>query len=341
MDLKYKLLLIIGNGFDLDLNLKTSYKSFVESTEFKEHLKDGEVESLIRDTQDFIYKDFVQRSQFLYKQGTKSIFPMLAAKTSLQNWIDIEQQLALIAHNRKNIGYAIHNGVELLDLLPIEKKSFYELHSCLKNYLDGLPYEQISKGSSAYRLFSILNQYPEFVHVKSFNYTVWDKIFKNKTQIIPEHIHGRLDDSSLIIGIQDNIDIAPEYNYMIKTFSENFRSHDLIPELRSADEVIFFGHSFGETDYHYFEDFFKRQTNPDTARIGLPLSIFTLNRDTRMNILEQLRVMNNKRTDYLYALSNLNIFMTDPKCNNINEIENFLRVLDFRLKKESYKVQYS
>lgn len=340
MDLRYKLLLIIGNGFDLDLKLETSYKSFVESAEFKRHLEIEEVDLLIKDALQFSNMNPFQKLQFLNKQGRKSIFPVLAAKTSLQNWIDIEQQLAMIAQNQKNTAVAINKGAGLLELLPVEKDSFYELHVCLKAYLDSLPYDHISTGSVAYRLFRILNRYFKFVHVKSFNYTDWDNIFE-QNQFVPDHIHGRLDDSSLIIGIQDNIDIAPEYNYMIKTFSENFHSHDLIPELRNADEVIFFGHSFGETDYHYFEDFFKRQTNPDTARIGLPLSIFTLNRDTRMNILEQLRVMNNKRTDYLYALSNLNIFMTDPKCNNINEIENFLRVLDFRLKKESYKVQYS
>lgn len=333
MNLRYKLLFIIGNGFDLDLKLKTSYKSFVESAEFEDHLDYWEVQRLRSDAFDFRHKSSIQQ-QILFRHGRKSIFPILAAKTSLQNWIDIEQQLALIAQNQKNTDEAIKKGAGLLELLPVEKDSFYELHSCLKNYLDGLPYDQISKGSYAYWLFSILNQYPEFVHVKSFNYTDWDKIFKNNNRIIPDHIHGRLKDNSLIIGIQDNIDIAPEYNYMIKTFSENFHSHDLIPELRSADEVIFFGHSFGETDYHYFEDFFKRQTNPDTARIGLPLSIFTLNRDTRMNILEQLRVMNNKRTDYLYALSNLNIFMTDPNCNNGTEIGNFLRDLECRLEKE-------
>lgn len=334
MEMKYKLLFIIGNGFDLDLKLETSYKDFVNSLEFKSHLIDGEVESLVKDVNDFKSKNKLQKALFISKQGRKSIFPILAAKTSLQNWIDIEQQLALIAQNQKNTLHEINNGTGLLELLPIEKTSFYELHSCLKAYLDRLPYNQISKNSVAYRLFRILNQHSEFVHVKSFNYTDWNKIFKDQNNFVLDHIHGRLDDNSLIIGIQDNIDIAPEYNYMIKTFSEKFHSHDLIPELRSADEVIFFGHSFGETDYHYFEDFFKKQTNPDTARIGIPLSIFTLNQDTRMNILQQLRAMNNKRTDYLYALSKLNIFMTDPKCNNGTEIGNFLRCLEYRLEKE-------
>ncbi len=32
----HKIVLVMGNGFDLDLGLKTSYKSFIDSTYFKE-----------------------------------------------------------------------------------------------------------------------------------------------------------------------------------------------------------------------------------------------------------------------------------------------------------------
>ena len=36
----YNIVIVLGNGFDLDLNLKTSYSDFIESNLFKDNLKD-------------------------------------------------------------------------------------------------------------------------------------------------------------------------------------------------------------------------------------------------------------------------------------------------------------
>ena len=36
-----KVVIVIGNGFDLDLNLKTSYKNFMTSKTFKDYRKDS------------------------------------------------------------------------------------------------------------------------------------------------------------------------------------------------------------------------------------------------------------------------------------------------------------
>ena len=52
-----------------------------------------------------------------------------------------------------------------------------------------------------------------------------------------------------------------DYLFMIKSFSRHFRSHNIQYDMILADEVIFFGHSLGSTDYHYFEHFFRNQSN--------------------------------------------------------------------------------
>ena len=327
---RYKLVLVLGNGFDKDLGLPSGYKDFENSTLFQNKLEN--VDYLKECSLSFKRSINQHKRSFIEQFPEFSIFDILAAKADLENWYDIERQLALIAHNRAfldHIGNTFNSS--LLDYLPIKKESFFQLHQCLKEYLDGIATNDIFN-SIAFQLISVLNNFPSYVIVSSFNYTDLGKILNKKINLTIDHIHGNLKDGSHIIGIQDDIDIDPTYNYMIKSFSPYFRSHSLIYDLEDADEIIFFGHSLGETDYHYFKDFFSRQTDRSTATKNLKLSIFTFDQDSRMNLLQQIRTMNNKRTDMLYALCEFNLFMTDPKCNDEERITNFLDQLDHRLR---------
>lgn len=328
----YKLVFVIGNGFDMDLNLETGYKSFLESKDFTAHINEYNVDTLKEYARNFRFRDNIGREHFTLLIEPSSIFDVLKAKATLENWYDVEKQLALIAYNQNNVKNLSRSNDKFLDLLPITKDSYYQLHYALHDYLNSLSYDNISTDSIAYKLFQVLNQYPNFVHVKSFNYTGLNRIFSGKNNLNVDHIHGELSGNSLIIGIQDDLDINPSYNYMIKSFSEHFRSHNLIYDLEDADEVIFFGHSLGETDYHYFQDFFQKQTDRFRANKDLRLSIFTYDHKSRMDILQQLRNMNNKKTDMLFALCDFQLFMTKEECNDRTRIDNFLGLLDRRLK---------
>ena len=99
---------------------------------------------------------------------------------------------------------------------------------------------------------------------------------------------------------------------MYKTFSPHYSSHEILFDLLDADEVIFFGHSLGQVDYHYFQRFFQQQCRSDMHRSdGKRITIFTYDAASRLSILKQLRNMNEKRTDLLFNQNELNIFMTD------------------------------
>ena len=64
--------IVIGNGFDINLGLPTSYADFVKSTHFD---------------------DMVKRGNELAKH--------LKSKFELQNWIDIENELKIIFFKKK------------------------------------------------------------------------------------------------------------------------------------------------------------------------------------------------------------------------------------------------
>lgn len=68
-----------------------------------------------------------------------------------------------------------------------------------------------------------------------------------KKIVIPvSYMHGSLksrqtekDDTSIILGFQDDIEIDDSYCFMIKSHSPYYTSHNLKSKLDQADEVIF------------------------------------------------------------------------------------------------------
>ena len=125
----------------------------------------------------------------------------------------------------------------------------------------------------------------------------------------------------MILGVQDDIEIDKSYSYIIKSHSPYYHSSRIIDLLEEADEVIFFGHSLGETDYPYFAEFFQsqcRRIEPDKRK---KIRIFTLNEDSRLDILHQLRIMNNKQTRMFFENADFALYRTsfEQDDDEINE----------------------
>ena len=120
-------------------------------------------------------------------------------------------------------------------------------------------------------------------------------------------------DDSAILGINDTEDtLGGLYDFMRKSFNPHYSSHPVSYDLKTADEVVFFGHSLGDNDYHYFQSFFRHQCDenlsPDEKRT---ITIFTKDENGRMNIMRTLHKMNDGKTSLLFQNNILNIFCTD------------------------------
>lgn len=82
--------------------------------------------------------------------------------------------------------------------------------------------------------------------------------------------------------------------------------------MQNANEVVFFGHSLGPTDYHYFKSFFNTQSQEYmTLEKSKDITIFTFNNDSRVEILRQLRKMNGGSLEYLFSNNCFRIICTD------------------------------
>lgn len=153
-----------------------------------------------------------------------------------------------------------------------------------------------------------------------------------------EYVHGCLSDNSAILGINDQVDtIDGAYDFMRKSFNIHYSSHPVGFDLRDADEVVFFGHSLGDNDYHYFQSFFKHQCEENLEKSEQRMiTIFTYNEASRMEIMRTLHKMNNGRTSMLFQNNELNIFCTHDEEHKMSDT--FLNWYQYR-KNEILQIQ--
>lgn len=211
--------IIIGNGFDLNLGLKTSYSDFIANNSF-----------------------------ILLIEKNNSLARYLYQETQLKNWIDIEKEIVKYSNNVD------------LDRLNV-KKDFNELKTALLDYLKIAQAKEINKKSKAFEI--IEKEIDSIDKIYNFNYT--NSIFKiaetlNFNDIKNKHyyVHGSIDNSDIILGVQDNAKINSNHIFFKKSYNENFATTNITKELDECDELIIFGHSLGITDSSYFSDYIHR-----------------------------------------------------------------------------------
>lgn len=68
-----------------------------------------------------------------------------------------------------------------------------------------------------------------------------------------EYVHGCLKENCIILGVEEGTDLLLGYQYLYKTLNPHYESHSIQYDMLESDEVVFFSHSFGHNDYHYFQ----------------------------------------------------------------------------------------
>ena len=290
-----KVVLVLGNGFDMDLGWQTSYKSFAESDDWPFNKKD------------------------------KYLGGYLETHAKTDKWFDLE---ALIrSYSVKEMSYLDKNWQHERKLF-IDEQSFGRLRKCLIKYLKTQENRDVNKDSVAAYLLNYLCKHSDIIKVYSFNYTSLNRILSKlsiKETVNCEHIHGNLEDNSIILGIDENVECFDGYHIFIKTIQPTYSSHPILEDLYFADEVIFFGMSFGDIDYPYFQKFFQDRCDEDKYYGEFSkkrIAIFTYDIASGRDIKFQIMKMNNKKLMQLYNFNSLRFFYTKDKVNK--EIVDYL-----------------
>lgn len=273
-----KTLVIIGNGFDLNLGIKSSYRHFIESEDCRT----------------------------LLAKGYNHILKTIMGKYNLHNWVDIEEELKAIAKTGSNL--KVKEGIDFF-------ADYREIVHALEIYLSNAQKKcELKKNSVAACLLNLIGDYPNEFDVFSFNYTnlgeLYDKISPHR-YISFSQVHGNLEDHSIILGFEDDVEGIEDYSYMIKSFNSNYESKHLRQALMNAREIIIFGYSLGSTDYQYFSEFFKTKSSFGlSSSESVRISIVTANESSKIAIMKQLRRMNNNRTNILLDQNDVRFYYT-------------------------------
>jgi hypothetical protein len=286
-----KSILILGNGFDIDLGINTRYKDFVNS------------------------EDWPFNKPGRYEEDSLPYF-LNECLGSVETWYDLEEALAKFADKSKN-----HLERAKIDRA---KMNFITLCSTLGEYLkkqENAYITRIKGQSNAKRLkpSQCLLKYflnKEIRSIYTFNYTNLKKIANQFILSFNDdytHVHGSLENDNIILGAGDQRDLNDDFFEFYKTASPIYESNNLVEDLNSADEVYIFGHSLGLNDHDYFSEFFKmasqtlhRPFSPGKIKVR----IFTYDDTSEIAIKKQLMTLTDKHLTGLYAHCDFKILKT-------------------------------
>lgn len=263
-------LLIVGNGFDLSMGFKTSYGDFMQSSYFP----DKETSTLC---------------SYLYDQYEENM-----------GWIDIENELSEYSRmlTTKKLNAKKFNTILDIDSL---REEYDELKSALKLYLQEETKRAFgpSPDNPAKR---VIDQLPADSKIISFNYTsIIERLTLGKFQDSNGnllHIHGSLapyDD--IVFGVEDSAKLSKEHVFLYKAHSRHLRVQEFSDWLNSAERIIFYGYSLGDTDRQYFENFFRKLCSGDNTYTELVFYYY--GQASYDNLIWQLQMLTNHKLTQL------------------------------------------
>lgn len=296
-------ILILGNGFDLDLGLHTRYSEFWGSERWKEVMENCPEPYFINSLEKY---------------------------RITHNWFDLESGLLEGAKRLKDklrARFDASNYYESFQMLIRELRTYIEYQQ--DNFTP-------AKNSVAGRLLKAIDTKPLVKRIYTFNYTDIVKMSQRyKVSKLPfvHYVHGSLNpNDQIILGIEmeDFSSIPPQLTFLIKTNSPYYRYTNLLRDLELADQVVFFGHSINGMDFPYFKDFFLQLVNmPIPKSRKRYVAIVTYDEHSAMQIKDNFRA-NGIDVRSLYNKVILEFVMTKGIYEkNPNEINKFNRLLEY------------
>lgn len=291
---------LIGNGFDLNLGLKTAYSHFYE------YYKDKAVDDLIFNDIDGNYEMWsdLERGlgKFLKKVDVSQIEDFLDSKGRLENllseYLSIEEQKIEIT-NEKALSEEFRNKIANLENeIGFSDSDREDYDKVIKRATENVNYFFIT-----FNYTNILDRIIELTR-KRFSYISTHSVGgKSYNEYIKEplHIHGSVEEE-LILGLDNTNQIENDSlknkfkltDYMIKSDLNNLLGNSRISRakeiINKSIYVCLFGLSIGETDGMWWEYLVEWLQTSSNKRL-----VLFVNESTKASALEKLRLINRHR----------------------------------------------
>ena len=324
-----KIVLILGNGFDLDLGLKTSYKDFWESefcpkdypAPLIHHLNQCWPENLEAVKWYDLENELLNYYKSLRDPSMGADILTIEEKSFLKDfssygfscrWYDDKIDLLQSLVNKGVLLYR-ENPIPSIDehykedalQSPIwrDGKALELIKRGLCRYLTSLDMHNSENRGVAFHLILSMTKCVkagDTVDIYTFNYTPVQIRGYSMDGIPVHYMHGSCEDGKIIVGTRDGTPMVSEYDFLQKVMDDSFMPPDILTALDKADEVIIFGHSLGENDHQYFERFFTKQVGDD--KLNEPyIFIFTRDCNSKKDIKRSLKSLTGDRLSLLYS----------------------------------------
>ena len=350
MSKPHNIVLILGNGFDLDNGLKTSYQHFRESgycpniypAPLIYHLNEKWGDDLSR------VKWYDLENELLNYYNTIQGLPerpdVIDDKEREYLSIIHPSQIAYGVHQekydaqiislcnkciivRKTLGYDIPYQKDLLKT-PIfrDRQAHEKIKLALCEYLKSVetssePYRY----NTPFQVFRTLTDNMDNEHtlnIYSFNYTSIPWGFSSDYRDIIHYVHGNCNDNNIIIGTRDE-DMEKDYCFLQKAFDKHFCPPPIVEDLDYADEVIIYGHSLGLNDRQYFKPFFTKQSGFGQSR-KKNITIITKDDESEIEIKRSLQQLTDNQLSVLMSKNNVRFIKTDNLIEDASSFNDFL-----------------
>ena len=356
-----KKILILGNGFDLDLGRKTLYKDFYESEfcpndylapiikhlneRWPDNLEAVKWYDLENEILNYYEKIKTEGDNYdLYNTNEKEILVRIKQLPTHETSPIIQDNIVIINRLLRDhilyipSGYVCVHPDALLSSVERDIKALQQIKYGLTKYLEEIQHSNIKEDSVAatiVRTFAYNYEQLDEYAVYSFNYMTLHSIYNsNATGVfndITQFVHGAVKDGNIIIGTKDH-QISPNYDFIQKSFDPKFNPPTLGVDLLLADDITIFGHSLGVNDSQYFKPFFEQQSQMTAKK--KTITIFTKDDKSEMQIKRALQEMTNWNLSALYSMNDLQIIKTDI----CNEDKSLLRKYVERFCKDEYTI---
>lgn len=248
--------LIIGNGFDLNLGLKTSYSHFVNSSQFSE----------------------INRPD--------SFFAHIYQRHSIQNWVDVEVELKNYSQSNNNDSNFENDYYELCNKL-INYISNIDYSQIIRDSKAFKLIESLTNDNHLIFDFNYTNSISIIRNELGRNPNESDNgIIK---------LHGAAEDKKVIFGVEDSASIYQEHIFLKKSFPPHYRAISIYDQLINANEIHIFGHSLGETDHTYFKPFFEYASNPQINQKRRTIFLYYFNDQSYKQLHIQIDKLSSNR----------------------------------------------
>ena len=347
-----KIVLILGNGFDLNLGMETSYKNFWESDycpkdypaplinhlnqKWKDDLDSVKWYDLENELLNY-YDSIPDPNKGIdhITEDEKKLIDKFSPYGYKCGHFDMQREILNSLINKQILTYA-PPPLDIMQESPFKADCLqspiwrdYKALSLIKkglcDYLNSLRLYR-ANATIAFQVLSCLDQEAEIGHsvnIYTFNYTPVRLNDKELEHAKVHYMHGNSKNGKIILGTRDSLDFAKTYDFLQKSFDPNYNPPSLVAELQDADEIIIFGHSLGINDQQYFKAFFMQQINYISPK-HKNITIFTRDDISQLQIKRALQGLTDGNLSTLFGLNHVTFIKTENIKEDLQLLNSFL-----------------